>query len=188
MDLPEISEYKRTGLAGERPVCGVESVALDLADGEGRRALFRRLAEAAKRVLVVTEGLLVYLPPERVAALAGDLGAVPQFRWWLTDLMSPRLLRMLQRRTGRMLAAGHAAMQFGPEEGAEFFRPHGWRPVEFHSMLEEGRRLGRQPPGAWLWKWLARFTSAERRESFRRMSGIIQLERGGPLARPDPPG
>jgi len=46
---------------------------IDLTDVGRRRALFARIGAAASQVLVVSEGLLIYLTPEQVAALAGDL-------------------------------------------------------------------------------------------------------------------
>src|SRR5271167_2711888 len=53
VDLPDILSYKQEVLAAERPVCTVERVPLDLRDIAARRALFQRLGEEAKRVLVV---------------------------------------------------------------------------------------------------------------------------------------
>ncbi|HEV8269306.1 MAG TPA: class I SAM-dependent methyltransferase, partial [Thermoanaerobaculia bacterium] len=112
VDLPAILEYKREKLASARPVCRLESVALDLSDVAERRALFARLSGSAARVLVITEGLLVYLSREEVGALAADLHAAASFRWWILDVVSPDLLRWLQRRYQRSLAAAGAPLRF----------------------------------------------------------------------------
>src|SRR5256885_1035054 len=85
-DFPDVIAYKQEQLTGERPVCAVEHVGIDLTDVGRRRALFARIGAAARQVLVVTEGLLVYLTPQQVAVLAADLAAPPSFRWWLMDL------------------------------------------------------------------------------------------------------
>ena len=75
IDLPDMLNYKQEVLAAERPVCAVERVPLDLRDTAARRALFQRLGDEAKRVLVVSEGLIVYFEADGAAELARDLAA-----------------------------------------------------------------------------------------------------------------
>ena len=174
VDMPEMVDYFREHMAGETPRCDVEFIAADL------RATVRRdvLAKAAERgpVLVITEGLLVYLDAEDVAALARDLHDVAHARWWLTDLASPMLLKFLAKQWQPKLSAGNAPFKFGPAQGTAFFAPYGWREAEFRSTWDESQRLDRQMPGAWFWKILMRFQSAKRREEGRRMSGIVLME------------
>src|SRR5690242_3745403 len=73
VDLPEILRYKTETLRDATPVCRYEAVAADLTDATVRRTLFTRLGSEGRNVLVVTEGLLVYLTAEQVSALARDL-------------------------------------------------------------------------------------------------------------------
>ncbi|HET7583768.1 MAG TPA: class I SAM-dependent methyltransferase [Gemmatimonadaceae bacterium] len=178
-DLPDILRYKEETLRGERPVCRYERAIGDLTDPAFRRTLFDRVSTEAQRVLVLTEGLLVYLPAERVADLARELHARTAFRWWLIDLASPRLLRMLQGQWGQQLSAGNAPMVFAPAEGTAFFSPLGWREAEYRSMWDEALRLRRTMPLAWLWNLMFRLRSPAKREEGRRMSGIVLLERTG---------
>ena len=96
VDLPEILDYKQGILKNEKPICRLEQIRLDLSNIDARRELFTRLAGRAQNVLVLTEGLLIYLTPEEAGALAADLAAPPSFRRWIIDLASPGLLRMLQ--------------------------------------------------------------------------------------------
>ena len=176
-DLPPMIAYKEEKLAGERPGVALERVAADLTDRGARRALFARAADGARAVLVVTEGLLAYLAPEEVAALAADLHDAAAMRLWLIDIASPRLKRMLDRRVGRHVGAANAPFRFAPAEGARFFEPLGWKEREFRSTFEEGVRLGRKPRMAWLFGLLFRLGSPARREEMRRMGGIVLLER-----------
>src|SRR6476620_11602886 len=60
VDFPAMIDYKEQVLAGEKPRCVLERVRLDLSDVSSRRALFERLGSNANKVLVLTEGLLVY--------------------------------------------------------------------------------------------------------------------------------
>ena len=175
-DMPDMVAYKQEQLAGEQPVCGYEAVAIDLADRSRRQALFEHAA-ADGPVLVVAEGLLVYLEAEAVAALAQQLHDVAAMRWWLFDLASPPLLKMLNRRLASQLGAANAPLRFGPAAGTTFFLPHGWREIEYRSTWEESLRLGRTVRLAWLWNLVGKLGTRQRREQFRRFSGIALLER-----------
>jgi len=177
VDFPDVIAYKKEQLAGERPACALEQVGIDLTDRARRRALFSQIGAGARQVLVVSEGLLVYLDPEQVASLAADLAAPPPFRWWLIDVASPRLLKMMEKTWGRAVAAGNAQFRFAPPEGTRFFEPQGWREAEYRSMWEEALRLKRTMPLAWLWNLIGRLYPKAKREQFRRMSGIVLLAR-----------
>jgi methyltransferase (TIGR00027 family) len=145
VDLSEILDYKEQILAAERPVCRLERVRLDLSQAKGRREVFEEWGARAKKALILTEGLLIYLTAEEVAALARDLASPPSFQHWIIDLVSPGLLRMLQKNWGKKLADAGAPLKFGPPEGPEFFTPCGWRPVEVRSMLHAAARAKRLP-------------------------------------------
>ena len=84
---------------------------------------------------------------------------------------------MLSRTWQPQLAAANAPMQFAPAEGTAFFAPLGWREAEFRSTWDESLRLGRSVPLARLWNALGRLRSQEVRDRYRRMSGIVLLER-----------
>lgn len=140
VDLPPLLAYKEDVLAGHRPKCRLERVAMDLADKPARRALLDRLDGA----LAISEGLLIYFREEDVAELARDLAAA-RIDYWLFDLASPALLAMLQFTTGRSTSEAGAPLRFGPKERAAFFEPFGWRTVEAHSVLEAGLATGRVP-------------------------------------------
>lgn len=175
VDMPEMVAYFRDGMAGQVPRCQLEFIAADLREAGRRREV---LAQAAGHgpVLAVTEGLLMYLAPGDVAALAHDLHDVAQAKWWLSDLISPQLLRLLERGWLPRLREGNAPFLFAPADSAAFFGPLGWREAEFRSSWDESLRLGRSMPGAWLWNLFAQLQPAARREASRRMSGIILLQ------------
>lgn len=143
VDLPGIIDYKEQVLRQEKPVCRLERVCLNLTDIRARRDLFARLGQEAKRVLIICEGLLVYLSADEVSSLAGDLAMPPVFHSWALDLASPGLLKLLQKNMGGPLSQAGSSLKFGPEEGPAFFSPYGWKPVEVHSMLKTAARLGR---------------------------------------------
>lgn len=177
VDLPEILEYKTETLKNEKTVCQYEAVRLDLTDVPKREALFSQIGANSSRVLVVTEGLLVYLTADQVATLARDLHAPPSFQWWVIDLASPRLLEIMQKMWGRSVNAGNAPFQFAPADSTQFFEPFGWTEAEYHSAMDSAQRLHREMKMMWLWRTLARMRSKKVREEFRRFNGFVLLER-----------
>ncbi len=176
VDLQDILAYKEELLRGERPVCALERIRLDLANVEARRALFGRLGRGARRALVITEGLLVYLPADDVGALARDLAVPPAFQRWVLELVSPGLLRMMQKRMGSQLDRASAPFRFGPAEGPEFFVPHGWRPADVRSLLKTARRRGRLQ---FVMRLLALLPESNGHQGSRPWSGVCLLAKPG---------
>jgi methyltransferase (TIGR00027 family) len=176
VDLPGILEYKEEILAPHRPVCRLERVRLDLTEEAARQELFARLGTEARCALTITEGLLIYLTEPIVAGLARDLGAQRSFRWWLSDLASPRLLKLMKRSWGRTLDAAQASFRFAPAAGLDFFTPLGWQAHEVRQTWAEARRLDRRPPRAWLYELLGRLTPPKKRAEMQDISRYILLE------------
>jgi len=177
VDYPDMLAFVREQLAGERPRCALQWEPADLADAAQRRALFTKVGAAHRNVLVVAEGLLIYLGPEGAAALADDLHAQPALRRWVFDIASPRLLKMMRRQTRRQMASGNAEFLFAPAENTAFFLPHGWKEVEFRGSWPEAIRLGRLPWMYQLFRPLGLLQSKRRREEWSRFAGSALAER-----------
>jgi methyltransferase (TIGR00027 family) len=174
-DMAPVVEYFSERMLGEAPRCRVEYVSIDLREEAPRRELFARVAGIGP-TLVITEGLLLYLQEENVSALARELHDLARPRWWLTDLASPRLLKILAKRWAPTLQAGNAPFVFGPRDGSAWFAPFGWRELEWRSTFGESLRINRtMRGGAWFWGLLDRLQSRARREAGHRMAGILLL-------------
>ncbi|HXN19352.1 MAG TPA: SAM-dependent methyltransferase [Candidatus Binatus sp.] len=145
VDFPEVVSYKEEVLGNEKPKCGLERISLDLSDMAERRALFEQLNGRAKKITVVSEGLLIYFCAEEVASLARDLTVGDHFQSWVIDLASPGQLKLMQRSTGKQLSEANAAFKFGPPEGANFFVACGWKPTDTQGFLKTAAQLGRAP-------------------------------------------
>lgn len=145
VDLPEVLAYKEEILAGDKPNCSLERITLDVADRHARRLLFENVNNCGTKVLIATEGLLIYLDSEEAKSLAQDSAACPRFQVWLTDLASPGQLRLLQRTTGKQLSEAGAPFKFAPKEGPNFFRPYGWEPHDIQGILQTAAQLNRLP-------------------------------------------
>ena len=169
VDLPGILAYKEEILSSEKPTCALERVRLDLADGTARCVLFAELNHRAKKILVLTEGLLIYLSAEEVAALARDLATGSNFQRWILDMASPGLLRMMQRTTGKHLSKVGAPFKFAPQEGPAVFPRHGWAPIEVTAVLQTATQFKRPP---WLLRLLARLPEKKGPAGNRPWSGV----------------
>ena len=148
IDLPEVIAYKEEKLAGVAPACRLQRVAAHLSQPDLRQSLFAEINTASIRVLALTEGLLTYLTAEEVASLAIDLCSQSRFAYWIADLAAPFIVARMKKHLGKDLRTANADMYFAPAEGPEFFRPHGWKLLEFRDFLDEGRRLNREIPMA----------------------------------------
>jgi methyltransferase (TIGR00027 family) len=145
VDLPDILDYKEEILGDATPTCVLERVRLDLSNEDGRRGLFADLGRRAKHIAVIAEGLVVYLMPDAVAALARDLTGPPAFQHWVLDLASPGLVEMMKKSAGNAMNEAGAPLLFAPPEGPPFFSAYGWQPVEIRSLLKAAAKLKRLP-------------------------------------------
>ena len=174
VDLPELFAYKEDILRTEAPRCALERVALDLSNVAARRELFGELGRKASKVLIVTEGLLVYFSADEVITLAQDLAVPSSFQRWVNDLVSPGLLRILQQNLQPQLDHSGAMLRFGPREGPLFFVPHGWKPIEVRTMLKTAANLKRLP--FWL-RLLAMLPESTGEQGSRPWGGVCLLAR-----------
>jgi hypothetical protein len=118
--------------------------------------------------------LIVYFSSDQVGELARDLAAVPSFRYWILDLCSPALLKMLQKKIGEQLGQSGSPLQFAPREGPEFFVPCGWKPTETNSLLPVAAKLKRLS----FWMGLfARLPDAAGKKPDTPWGGVCLLEK-----------
>ena len=176
VDLPDILDYKEDVLGDAKPVCAVERVRLDLSNHDARRGLFGRIGREAANVLVVSEGLLIYLMADEVCALGRDLAAQPSFRYWINDIASPGLVAMLKERIGEHVQQAGAPFLFAPAEGPAFFEKCGWKAIDVASMLKTARKLGRRPL---FLRMMAMLPESSGPQGSRPWSGVCVFERIG---------
>jgi methyltransferase (TIGR00027 family) len=174
VDLPPILDHKAEVLRERGTSCQYEALPADMVDASQRAAVLAAFPDA-HRVLVVTEGLLVYLKPIQVRGLAEDLWNRPSCRWWLTDLVGPRALQHLRQVWSAKLRAD--VFHFAPADSGRFFGKLGWQEHTFHSSHDEARRLNRAPHIPWLARLVTMLSTASVREEFRRLSGIAVMAR-----------
>lgn len=174
VDLPAVIAHRRESLGAAVPACAHQHLAADLSDAAARS---RVMAEAAEDgpLLVVTEGLLIYLTPEQVTDLATQLRLEARAHWWVADLITPLLQTAMGLVWHAQLAGAQAPFRFAPRDAARFFQEAGWQQAEFHSTWDDSLQLGRTAPHGRLWDTLAKWSVPAAHRAMKRMSGVALL-------------
>ncbi|MDT5133492.1 MAG: hypothetical protein QOE41_2803 [Mycobacterium sp.] len=140
-DLPDIINEKERLLGGETARCRLSRVSVDLADTPSRHAFLTDATSGARKALVITEGLLLYLDEQQVRALSDDLHRT-EIGGWVTDVIAPAIVRRMMR---QMPSLNKAPMKFEPSDGVAFFERQGWTVSAIRSILKEAGRWKRLP-------------------------------------------
>jgi methyltransferase (TIGR00027 family) len=152
VDFPHVIDFKNRELADEKPRCRLERIAADLADDRVRRGLFTALGSRAKKSLIITEGVIIYLSVEVAATLARELAATPSFRYWIQDF---RQGFMNTHRDGAMAKVlKHAPFLFDISKPIPFFESCGWKLKDKIRIVDEAERIGKPLPFVFPWSYL----------------------------------
>lgn len=183
VDLPDICEYKTQKLLyGEKPVCCLERVQLDLTDIALRNDLFSRVNRESCHTLILTEGLLCYFSEGQVKQLADDLHRQAHFGWWIFEILSPVALQQSandwsQKIADQYFADGKPIFRYAPEVGFEFFQTNHWSVAEVRSVWDASRRLKRESWFAGFLECLLRYFDQKSWKALRHQNRIILLKR-----------
>ncbi len=177
VDYAHMIEHKSRILADAEPKCQLERISLDLALREERVKLFSQISACAKKVVVITEGVIPYLTEGQVAELADDLRATPNFHAWIAEYFAPQTYRYLKDPRRRRVLK-NTPFQFFPAQWFPFFAAHGWYPEKISYLAEESIRHHREIPGPWwtsLFRW---FTRSKNGQVFRKLTGYVVYSPG----------
>lgn len=122
VDFPDMLEYKSARLT-EAPHCRVERMSADLTDAAGRDSVF---AHAGARALLITEGLLMYLPGESVKAIA-DSATQAGVRRWLMDLNSAAFNQAVGMSAAKAIEDVRAAGSLDGTQILDVLHARGWK-------------------------------------------------------------
>ncbi|QSB06869.1 class I SAM-dependent methyltransferase [Natronoglycomyces albus] len=139
-DAPALIKAKETLLADADPSCPVRRVPLDVRDVNQLAALLNPIEGP---LVVVTEGLLVYLPRTDLAAIAATINASAAQRW-LTDIVglsSAAAMEQLAQKSG----AGLNLYGLGDLRP---FEDNGWTVTDYRPLPVPARPGSRTKTGA----------------------------------------
>ncbi|WP_428341513.1 class I SAM-dependent methyltransferase [Mycobacterium sp.] len=169
-DLPALLTEKERLLAGQTPRCRLSRQAVDLADTADREAFLIAALAGAKKALVLTEGLLMYLPERNVSALSAAFTR-PEIGWWVFDLWGAGLRKWMDKKTKAMMQ--NAPFTFAPRNGVAHFENLGWTTVDVKSLLNAADRFHRLPLG---FRFLARLPQPDpRKPGNTRWNAVVSL-------------
>jgi methyltransferase (TIGR00027 family) len=167
VDYPKIIDLKNRRLDDQQPRCRLQHIGLDLSDRSSRQKLFDTVSANAKKVAVLTEGVIPYLSNDQAGSLAEDLRAQENFRFWITDYFAPALLRLAHWSGFAKRRMKNAPIRFRPGEPHGFFIRHGWRERETRYLAIEAKKLGRPFPRSWWLHAVLAFLPKDRRKKLR---------------------
>lgn len=181
-DFPKVIDFKSERLAKEVPRCRLERVGVDLTDDRARDEFLAGLDASSKKILVLTEGVVIYLTNEQAGGLADSLRKLSHLHGWILDYTSPVWSEM-RKKSHLDEKLRSAPFRFRPADWRGFFSQHGFSVREIRFYLAEAEKLGRSFPLAPWWKWLTRirglFLSAEQRRALREFGGYALLAPAG---------
>ncbi|MEU0557969.1 class I SAM-dependent methyltransferase [Dactylosporangium sp. NPDC006015] len=136
-DDPAVVELKDRTLHGRPHSCPVRRVGLDVRDETAVSAVVDETGRSGD-VIVLTEGLLVYLPAGAVTALAATLASRTGAAHWIADIVSADSARQMQTLAQRV--PGGLAL-FGLDSLTPLEEP-GWRVVAYRALPVPRPRSG----------------------------------------------
>jgi methyltransferase (TIGR00027 family) len=175
VDFSNIINLKNEKLKLERPRCALERVALDLSNRKARQEFFGQIGTRAKKILVITEGVILYLSNADAGQLADDLLAVPSFSGWIQDYRNGGYRRFMPKALKRHMKA--SPFLFDVANWFAFFEDHGWTPKEVIKSGDESRRIGRAIPFPFPWNFIVKVFPRSTQKKISNISGYVMMGR-----------
>jgi len=155
IDFADMLDYKDGIMSGEKPRCRRERLTIDLNDPAQRSAMYE--AAGTDPALMITEGLLLYLPAATVEALAAEISRQSRVTHWISDITTSAFSRVLAAGAAdTMQAIRHvqASDCLQGEQILEILQCHGWKTDAQRSYITDvgfvqervRRMMGDAPP------------------------------------------
>ncbi len=176
VDYSSIIDHKNSLLQNEKTKCDLTRIALDLANDEKRKEFLSSSTSRAKKVLVLTEGVVIYLTEAQVAKLANDLFDQPKIEYWITEYFTPAVYKYLKSSV-RTKKLQKSPFQFFPKDWNGFFAANGWVPQTISYSSEIARKFKRKVPMPWFAFLFKLFATQKAKESAKKMSGYMLLKK-----------
>ena len=139
VDFPAMLDYKAAEMSGEEPRCRLDRIAADLNDPEQRARIFAAASDGPG--LLITEGLLMYLPASTVEALAIEPVSTSGIRYWLLDAASMDLARQTGMDSRGAIQNVRAPGHLEGVQMLEAVGRHGWIQLRHRSYSRDSREL-----------------------------------------------
>jgi methyltransferase (TIGR00027 family) len=137
IDFADVLDYKDRLMSDETPRCRHERLTIDVNDPVQRRAMYEACGSAP--ALMITEGLLLYLPASTVEALASESSNQSGVRHWISDVTTSAFSRVLGGGADTMQPIRHvqASDALNGEEILQVVGRHGWTTSSQRSYITD---------------------------------------------------
>ncbi len=125
VDFVEMLDYKNARMSSEAPRCRREFITADLNDAAQRGMLYA--AVGAGPALMITEGLLMYLPAATVEALAAEAWQTSGIAHWMSEITTTTFLKAIGMNMPQSVREVQAPDCLNGEQILETIRRQGWR-------------------------------------------------------------
>ncbi|MDQ2773461.1 MAG: SAM-dependent methyltransferase, partial [Acidobacteriota bacterium] len=140
VDFPEMLDYKYSVLESTPPHCRLERKSADLNNTSERQQVLANAVHGAHHPLLLSEGLLMYLPAETVQSLAAEAREAG-FWFWLMDCSSLALMRRAHGNAVEHINRVRAESHLEGPQIRDVVERHGWKPLDRRLFMEEGPKL-----------------------------------------------
>ena len=135
VDFPDVLDYKYRLLANEKAHCKVERLSVDLNDPVQRQTMYDK---AGSRALMITEGVLMYLPAATVKAMAAETHEKSGVVHWIADITTDSFNKALTGGQGRdHLGHVRAPDALSGEQILDVLRTQAWITAEMRSYIRD---------------------------------------------------
>jgi O-methyltransferase involved in polyketide biosynthesis len=124
VDFADMLDYKDALMSAETPRCRRERITADVNDTAQRRTIYAAAGPA--KALMITEGLLMYLPAATVEALAAEAWQRSGIAHWMSDITTAAFAKAINLDTMQSLRNVQASDFLQGEQILDCVRRHGW--------------------------------------------------------------
>ena len=135
IDFADMLDYKDALMSAETPRCRRERLTADLNDAAQRHAIYA--AAGSEPALMITEGLLMYLPGATVEALAGEAWQQSGVGQWICDITTAAFAKAINMDTMHSVRSVQASDFLEGDQILETVRRHGWVPAARRSYITD---------------------------------------------------
>jgi methyltransferase (TIGR00027 family) len=137
IDFADMLDYKDGIMSGEKPRCRRQRLTVDLNDPAQRSAMYE--AAGPEPALMITEGLLLYLPAATVEALAAETCRQSRVSHWISDITTSAFSKVLSAGADTMQSIRHvqASDCLQGEQILEVLHRHGWMTDALRSYITD---------------------------------------------------
>lgn len=138
VDFPAMLDYKDGVMGDVAPKCRRERLAADVNEVSGRDSVFA--AAGGGPTLIITEGLLMYLPAATVEALAANTAV----SHWMLDVASAEMTRRVGMNSYQAIENVRAADHLDGLQILDVVQRHGWRGIRCLSYSADVMRFAEE--------------------------------------------